>query len=171
MKKLLLFVFILGIAAIPYTAYALQANTTITALVFVQGSFNLMVNTDSFDFARLAPGQTGVMDNAEGVTVTGSSGSGNPWYIKVSAARPLSSGSDYIPNENFGWYGSTEGAGTWYGATEKSVSDPNNTAYISSPQEADTAARVANKFIFKLHVPEDTKPGAYTTTIMFTMTE
>lgn len=171
MKKLLLIIYILVIAAMPYTAYALQSNTSISAIVFVQGSFNLMVNTDSFDFARLAPGQTGLMDRSEGVTVAGASGSGNPWYIKVSAAKPLSSGSDFIPNENFGWYGSTEGTGNWYGATEKSVGDTNNTAYISSLEEADSAARVNNKFMFKLHVPEDTRPGAYTTTIMFTMTE
>ena len=150
---------------------AAQTSNSITATVFVQGSFNLTVNTDSFDFANLAPGQTGEMTRADGVTVTGTSSSGNPWYMKVSTVKPLTSGNNTIPNENFTWYGSSEGKGQWNGATEKRLADSNTAAYISSIDEADQIIKVVNKFKFALRVPEDTKPGEYTTVVMFTMTE
>jgi len=158
-----------GIACLP--AFALQATGTITAIVTVQGTFNLIVNTDSFDFARLAAGQTGEMNRAEGVEVAGSSSGGNPWYLKVSTTKPLTSGSNFIPNENFTWRGSSEGEGIWNGTEEKSLADPNIAAYISTAEEANEVKKVLNRFKFLLHVPEDTKPGDYTTTVLFTMTE
>jgi hypothetical protein len=162
---------IIALMALLSPVYAAQTTSAITVSVLVQGSFYLMVNTDSFDFARLAPGQTGEMNRSEGVTVTGASSGGNPWYLKVSTIKPLTSGSNFIPNENFTWYGTSEGTGAWYGTGEKSFADPSNTAYVSSGEEADQISKVANKFKFRLHAPEDTKPGAYTTTVMFTMTE
>jgi hypothetical protein len=152
-------------------AFASQTSGTMTVTVFVQGTFGLMVNSDSFDFARLMPGETGEMFRAEGINVSGASSNGNPWYLKVSTVKPLSSGSDYIPNDNFTWYGSSEGKGTWYGSNEKSLADPYDTAYISIPEEAELADRITNRFKFRLFVPNDTKPGNYTTTVMFTMTE
>jgi len=155
----------------PTPAYALLASSSITAVVTVQGTFNLMVNTDSFDFTRLSPGQSGEMSRAEGVEVAGTSSDGNPWYIKVSAEKPLTSGSNTIPNENFTWYGSTEGQGQWNGAEAKNLVDPNVAAYISTAEEADQVKKIINRFKFMLHVPEDTKAGEYSTTVMFTMTE
>lgn len=151
-------------------AFALQATNSLTVVVTVQGSFNLVVNSDSFDFARLAPKQTGEMTRTDGIAVTGVSSSGNPWYLKVSAEKPLTSGSNTIPNENFTWYGTSEGTGAWHGTAEKSLADP-GAAYVSSAEEANKANKVVNKFKFRLHVPEDTKPGDYRTTVMFTMTE
>jgi len=152
-------------------ASALLASSSITAMVTVQGTFNLMVNTDSFDFARLIPGQSGEMSRAEGVEVAGASSDGNPWYLKVSAEKPLTSGSNTIPNENLTWYGSSEGQGQWNGAEENNLSDPNAAAYISTAEEADQVKKIVNKFKFMLRVPEDTKAGEYSTTVMFTMTE
>ena len=162
---------IIGIWLLVIPANTLQTSSNITVTVFVQGAFSLTVNTDSFDFARLMPGQIGEMTRTEGITVAGSSTGGNPWCLKVSATNPLSSGSDIIPNENFTWYGTSEGMGEWSGSAEKSLADPYNSAYISTIDESESAARVANRFKFKLFVPEDTKPGSYTTTVMFTMTE
>ena len=152
-------------------AYSLQTTNTLTVMVNVQAAFELIVNSDSFDFARLMPGQTGEIARAEGIVVTGASSGGNPWYLKVSAVKPLSSGSDFISNENFSWYSSTEGKGESFGSAEKSFSDPSSTAYISSLDEANSSEKVVNKFKFKLFVPEETKAGYYTTTVMFTMTE
>lgn len=150
--------------------FAAQTTNIITATVTVQGAFNLSVNSDSFDFARLAAKQTGEMTRADGITVAGTSSSGNPWYLKVAAAKPLTAGGNSIPNENFTWYGSSEGTGAWNGAQEKTFAD-NNAAYVSTAAEASNASKIANKFKFRLHVPEDTKPGNYTTIVMFTMTE
>jgi len=169
MKKLLIIAIM--IISMFSGASARQETTSINLTVLVQGSFNLMVNTDSFDFYSLMPGQTGDMSRSEGITVAGTSSGGNPWYLKVSTSNPLSSGANYIPNESFTWHGSSEGQGTWYGAEERSISESNGTAYISSVDESDSASRIINKFKFRLHVPEDTKPGEYTTTVMFTMTE
>lgn len=152
-------------------AFGVQTTSTINVTVFVQGTFGLMVDTDSFDFARLVPGDTGEMSRAEGISVAGASSNGNPWCLKVSTTRPLSSGADFIANDNFSWYGSSEGKGKWYGSNEKSLADPYDTAYISLPEEAELAEKVTNRFKFRLFVPKDTKPGTYTTTIMFTMTE
>ena len=129
-----------------------------------------MVDTDSFDFARLVPGQTGEMTRADGITVAGASSGGNPWCLKVTAS-PLASGSNLIPSENLSWYGTSEGSGEWYGSRENTFADENHTAYVSSAKEADESTRVASKFKFKLHVPENTKAGTYTTIVMFTMTE
>jgi hypothetical protein len=157
--------------ALPSPVHAAAANGSITVTVLVQGSFNLIVNSDSFDFARLAPGQTGEMDRSDGITVTGASSGGNPWYLKVATVKPLTSGTNYIPNENFTWYGTSEGTGAWYGSGEKTFADTANTAYVSSVSESEQINKVVNKFKFRLHAPEDTKPGNYTTTVMFTMTE
>jgi hypothetical protein len=148
-----------------------QSTGTITATVFVQGSFNLMVSTDSFDFARLMPGQVGEMSRGEGVVVASTSTGDDPWYIKVSTRGPLSSGDNEISNDNFTWYGTSEGNGSFYAAKEKSFSDPNGTAYLSSYDEISQSSKVQNKFKFRLKVPEDTKSGNYTTVVMFTMTE
>jgi len=169
----ILFSGLMVLTAIFIPAFALQRpqSSNITISVIVQGSFNIMVSTDSFDFARLMPGQTGESSRKEGILVAGTSTSGNPWYLKVTASNPLTSGSDIIPNDNFTWYGTSEGQGNWFGGKEKNFSDQNNTAYVSSADEVDLGKMVANKFKFKLHVPEDTKPGVYTTTVMFTMTE
>ena len=152
-------------------AFTLQAAGSITAVVTVQGTFNLMVNTDSFDFARLTPGQTGGMSRSEGMEVAGTSSGENPWYLKVSAEKPLTSGDNTIPNENFTWHGTSEGTGDWSGTQEKSLADPNVAAYMSSAEELDQVKKVINRFDFMLHVPEDTKPGEYSTTVKFTMTE
>jgi len=169
LKLVLILCLVPGILCFP--AFALQTTNSINVTVTVQGAFNLTVNTDSFDFARMAPGQKGEMNRSEGVAVAASSGSGNPWYLKVSTTRPLTSGSNTIPNENFTWYGSSEGSGEWRGLNEKNMADQSAAAYVSSVDEADRSTRVTNKFKFRLHVPEDTKPGYYTTTVMFTMTE
>jgi hypothetical protein len=163
--------FVICMFGLPSPALAAQATSSITVSVLVQGSFNLVVNTDSFDFARLAPGQTGEMNGTEGVAVTGTSSGGNPWYLMVSTVKPLTSGNNSIPNENFTWFGTSEGKGAWYGNAEKSFAAPTNTAYVSSVDEADQVSKVVNKFKFRLRAPEDTKPGSYTTTVMFTMTE
>jgi hypothetical protein len=168
MRKLIYIFLILNVFIIP--AFCVQTSGSITVTVLVQGTFNLMVNTDSFDFVRLVPGQTGNMSRADGVMVTGTSGSGNPWFLVVSA-NPLISGTNTIPNENFSWSGTSEGQGEWRGSQEKTFADSNRTAYISTADEADSASKVINKFKFRLRVPEDTKPGVYTTTVMFTMTE
>jgi hypothetical protein len=171
MKKLLILTCAFSFLLLPFNlALALQATNSVTVTVTVQGSFNLIVDTDSFDFARLAPKQTGEMTRSEGVAVTGTSSGGNPWYLKVSTIKPLTSGSNTIPNENFTWYGTSEGAGAWYGTAEKSLADT-GAAYASSAEEANKAGKVVNRFKFRLHVPEDTKPGDYRTTVMFTMTE
>lgn len=172
MKNIISLLLILACVSLSCSvSLAMQNSGTINVTVTVKGSFNMMVNTDSFDFANLKPGQTGEMTRAEGVMVTGTSSSGNPWYLKVAAVRPLSSGENFIPNENFTWYGTSEGQGNWYGAAEKNFSESNQTAYICSADEAEEVKKVVNKFKFKLHVPEETKSGLYTTTVMFTMTE
>lgn len=167
--KNIIIVTLLMILSMP--AAALQSSGDITLNVLVEGSFNLMVNTDSFDFASIMPGQAGGMSRAEGVAVTGSSSNGNLWFLKVSAVKPLTSGNSMIANENFSWYGTSEGTGTWQGISEKSFAENNGAAYISSAKEANEAALVTSKFNFKLFVPEETKPGEYTTLVMFTMTE
>jgi hypothetical protein len=156
----------------PCSAYALsETSQNITVTVFIQGEFAMTINTDSFDFVGLTPGQTGEMSRDDGVNVVGDSTNGNPWYLKVATARPLSSGQNSIPNENFTWYGTSEGQGEWRGTSEKDFASSDNTAYISTAPEADEAAKVLNRFKFRLNVPEDTKPGEYTTVVMFTMTE
>jgi len=171
-SKLIIYIVFLTYCLLCSSSYAAtQTTSSITVSVTVQGSFSLMVNSDSFDFARMAPGQTAEMTRSEGIAVTGASTSGNPWYLKVTAEKPLASGISYIPNENFSWYGTSEGSGTWYGAKERNFADPQEIAYISSADEADTSGKAINNFKFKLHAPEDTKPGYYTTTVMFTMTE
>lgn len=169
MKKILFIVFLTFICISP--AYSAQKSGSLTVSVSVQGKFFLMVNSDSFDFANLNPGQTGEISKKDGLTVVTASTNGNPCYLKVSCSRPLSSGTDYIPNDNFTWYGTSEGKGEFFGTTDKSFADTTATAYVSTPSESGDGTKISSKFKFRLHVPEDTKPGSYTTTVMFTMTE
>jgi hypothetical protein len=143
----------------------------INVSVFVQGGFSMTIDTDSFDFSSLTPGQSGDMNRAEGIMVAGESTSGTPWVLKVTAAKPLSSGQYKIANEYFSWAGTSKGRGEWMGNEERTLADANSTAYISTGEEADTASKVANNFKFHLTVPEDTRPGNYTSLVMFTMTE
>jgi spore coat protein U-like protein len=155
MKKLLLLLMVLSLAA--FTCSARQTSGAITVTVTVTGTFTMLVDTDSFDFAKLAPGETGEMTRKDGILVTCASTNGEPWNLNVSSTGPLSSGSDQIPNDSFIYNGRTiasEGA-----------------AYTSSVAEANEGSKVINNFKFSLNVPENTRPGNYTTTVMFTMTE
>jgi hypothetical protein len=173
-QKLIALLLLTSAFLFPTFSYAIAAtpqSQSITVTVFVQGEFAMSINTDSFDFVGLTPGKSGEMSNSDGVRVVADSTNGNPWYLKVATTRPLTSGTNMIPNDDFSWYGTSEGKGEWKGSAEKDFASSDNTAYISTPTEADEAAKVVNKFKFRLNVPEDTKPGEYTTVVMFSMTE
>ena len=147
-------------------------DVSVTAKVTVEQVFTLSVDRDAIDFYNMKPGESRYDIPPTGIRVTTKSNTGNPWYLKLRALEPLTSGRNTIPNENFKWYGWTEGSGTWYGTGKDNLLATPVVAYASSLSEGLNAAPgVANVFKFKLDVPQNQAAGNYETTVQFVLTE
>ena len=98
--------------------------------------------------------------------------SGVSWYLKISLLRPLTSGADSIPLENFGWQVTrTDGHGTVVNPSQsRGFGLTPDLVYISGPGDAD-GRPVRIQFRYMLKIPDAQVSGVYQTTIRFTLTE
>ena len=147
-------------------------DLSVTARVTVEEVFSLSVDRDDVDFSNMKPGDSRVDIPASGIKVTTKSNSGQPWYLKLRVTEPLSNGRSFIPEENFKWYGWTEGSGTWFGTGKEFLLTTPHIAYASTAAEGLNAdPGVANVFKFKLDVPKNQEAGYYETQVQFILTE
>ena len=104
--------------------------------------------------------------------VTVVSDNGATWYLKIHVLRPLSSGGQDIPLENFQWQlDNTTGHGTAERRHEfVPFRQTPDLVYLSGADEA-MGAPVRFQFLYRLHVPETQSAGVYQTTVRFTLTE
>ena len=153
-------------------AFALSASQQATFTVTVNSVFELSIDQGLIDFGKMNPGDQQNNIPSRGLVVTSKTNGGNPWYLKINAAVPFSSGDKIIPNSNFRWSGWSDGSGTWYGTGNNIVNPSPAIAYSSGPgEESNMPAGVLNHFKFKLNVPNNQAPGVYATLVKFTMTE
>lgn len=145
-------------------------NATVT--VKINPIFSISIDRDDIDFGIMKPGQTKYDIPATGIKVNVKSNTGNPWYLKLNNTDDLSSGSAIISNDNFYWYGWTEGKGKWYGTGTDQLTTTPIVAYASTDQEGLNMPNGTNNYFkFKLKVPQDQVGGRYETTVQFTITE
>lgn len=163
-------IFCLLFIVLSSAAMGLSDTGTITAVVRVTSMFQLSLSSGTIDFQSATTGKT--VDSDSELVVTSKSSGGNTWYLQISDTRPLTSGKDFISNENFSWQGETQGKGKWYGDSPSQFRTTSRVAYKSSDDEAyNIPGGTTNKFKFRLFIPEDLPAGKYTSTVMFTMTE
>jgi len=153
-------------------AYALSATQEAQIKVEVASIFNMSIDQGFIDFERMKPGDVKWNLPYTALTANCQTNRDNPWFLKISSEGDLQSGMNTISNQNLWWYGWTEGAGTWYGQKENTLSTTPAIVYAASAGEySNYPTGTRNAFKFKLKIPNDARPGIYKTTIKFTMTE
>jgi hypothetical protein len=159
-------------AGVLFMGHLEAVDVSVTARVTVEQVFSISVDRDTIDFYNMKPGESRMDVPPTGIRVTTKSNTGNPWFLKIKAVEPLTSGRNAIPNENFKWYGWTEGSGTWYGTGKENLLATSMVTYASSLSEGLNAdPGVANVFKFKLDVPQNQAAGSYESTVQFILTE
>lgn len=153
-----------------------DGGSTFTATCPIQvtvGSiFKLAIDRGNIDFEKMRPGETKDNTPVEGVIITSTSSSGNPWYLKISNDNPLSSGPNIISNNNLIWYGWSDGTGRWYGNGEDRMSLVPMLMYSGSLSEGNNLPDgTKNHLKFKLTIPRGQASGRYMSTVRLTLTE
>ena len=169
-RKIFILTFLLLIFAAGSVYAATVQNATVT--VKVNPIFSISIDRDDIDFGVMKPGQNKYDIPATGIKVNVQSNSGNPWFLRINDTDDLSSGSAFISNYNFFWYGWAEGSGSWYGTGKDRMTTTPVVAYASTNAEGLNMPNGTNcYFKFKLKVPHKQVGGRYETTVQFTITE
>lgn len=161
-------------------AVVADITSEVDVRVRVNSKFELKVDRPNIDFESMDPGELKSGVPEAGIRVSAKTNSGRPWYVTISAVKELSSGDDYIPNENFFWYGwkSRTAKGTFYGVEKQVFTTEPALLYSPSTDEYNNLRLVKEKlegtdvFVkFGLKVPLRQNSGDYHTIVRFTMTE
>jgi len=145
---------------------------SVNVSVTVKQMFQLSIDRGTIDFEEMLPGNEKENVPVEGVVVTAKCDTGNPWFLKISNNSPLTSGPDMIPNENFKWYGWSDGTGRWYGTGEDALSLTPTLVYSSGAGENNNLPDgTKNHLKFKLKIPPKQRAGKYMSTVKLTLTE
>jgi len=149
-----------------------QTSASAVAKVHVESIFSIELNRTDIDFESISPGESKYDVPATGIKVTTKTNTGRSWSLAINALSNFKSNDHTIDNQNFQWYGWTEGKGTWKGEKENTMTLTPVTVYESSDIEAlNYPEGTHNFFKFKLSIPSNQKPGDYQTIIRFTITE
>lgn len=176
MKKLAIIIPLLLVSA----AVIADITNEVDVSVKVNSKFELKVDRSNIDFENMDPGEVKNGVPAGGIRVSAKTNSGRPWYVTISTVKELSNGDDYIPNENFYWYGwkSKAANGTFYGKEKQIFTTEPALLYSPSSDEYNNMRLVKGKlegtdvFVkFGLKVPLRQNSGDYHTIVRFTMTE
>ena len=153
--------------ALAMTLFITQAAGASAALTFSTDHRALFFGVMQLDETKELA-QSGSFHN----DVTVVSDNGATWYLKIHVLRPLSSGDQDIPLENFQWQlDNTTGHGTVQRRHEfVPFRQTPDLVYLSGADEAAGTA-VHFQFLYRLHVPETQPAGVYQTTVRFTLTE
>jgi len=143
-------------------------------LTLANAAISISTDHRSVFFGVMQLGEEKELANLGGYhnVVSCSSTNGNTWYLKINLLRPLSSGQDAIPLENFQWkLSTTNGIGMISNPYQfKPFSLFPDSVYISGPGESG-GNQINFKFKYYLEIPEAQTSGSYNTTIRFTLTE
>ena len=166
---LVMFVFVLFLFLCLKTEYshAAQDISNMSATVGVNPVFGMTAFPLSLDFPLTDPGTT---TEERQLTLWCSSNNGQPWSIQLSNLSELTSGSYTMPNDNFNWWGWSEGTGTWNVGTSNMSTTP-FTFYDCSSDEYLTEADVVIHLSFNVDIPVNQMAGSYMSTLIITMIE
>ncbi len=159
MSRLCLFIILIVSLASPRAAYAV---------------FTLELNQTAVDFGDMDSGPSGSYRDdmpPQGMEVICSTDQGNAWWLRIRNDQPLTNASNpasTISNANFKWYGvSTSDPANMSLVTLREDFTVEKTVYSAPNTEAQTTIRMK----FELTVPPAMQSGAYTSNIVFTLTE
>jgi hypothetical protein len=136
-----------------------------------QAAFDITTDLTHINFGSVNPGETIGDIPVQGLNVTCTSDQGNQWFLRIYTETPFRHDENpgmIISDEDFWWYGvDTTGAGTLVTTEEDMTSE--KTIYTSTATEGANGIGITVKF--KLRVPKDIQSGAYSTRMIFTLTE
>jgi len=159
LRKIAVIIISMAVLLIPVTAGAV---------------FTLELSQTSVDFGNMDSGASGSYRDDiphQGLEVLCTTDQGNSWWLRIRNEQPLthiSNPAATIANTNLKWYG-------------VSTSDSNNTSLVTLREDftvektvytapaAETQTTITMKF--ELTVPPVIQSGAYTSNIVFTLTE
>jgi hypothetical protein len=137
---------------------------------------SMSVDRNMLDFRAGNPGEE--IELADQGTyhnqVSLSSTNNKTWYFRAHLVRPLTSGTNTIPNENFKWEVVSIGAGSGIITNNINVPTPFTTtpSIIYTSGDADNSGTVINiQFRYHLAIPKNQIAGAYDAVIRLTMNE
>lgn len=142
----------------------------------VYAGITMSLDRDMVDFRTMEMGQTQEVSD-QGVyhnEITLSSTNNQTWYLKTQIIRPLTSGANTIPNENFKWkvVEVVNGKGIVYNNINVAnpFTDFKGLIYTSDPLD-NTGIEVKIKFRYILIIPKNQIAGNYFGSVRWTMTE
>lgn len=144
-----------------------QVTENGTATVTIDSIFSMSVSNMSLNFGNCDPGPT--TTPTKEFFLFSESNNNNLWELNISAASPLSSEGNTIPNENFNWWGwTTNGSGTWSGGDGNISTNP-HTFYSAGSSDWLTASPVQCTLQFNVDIPQGQPVGIYTTSLIVKM--
>ena len=142
-------------------------SENLTANVSVNPVFSFNVFPTSLDFTSADPGTTtGIKE----LTLWCSSNNNSAWSLQLSNLAELTSATFTIPNDNFNWWGWSEGSGAWHEGTTNLSTTP-FTFYDCGLNEYITVNSVVIHLSFNVDIPGNQAAGSYSSTLVLTMTE
>lgn len=158
-----LFVFTYSVSG----AFAAQELSNLDASVGVNPVFTITVNPSTLNFGNVDPGTTTENKDMFLSCVTNNN---KPWSVSLKITAELTSGAITIPNDNFNWWGSSNGSGTWNAGTGHMSTTP-FVFYQAGGLDYITSPNVELHLTFNIDIPQNQGAGTYSTTLVLTMTE
>lgn len=137
---------------------------------------SMSLDRDLVDFRTMESGKSAVISD-QGVyhnELACVSTDNQTWYIKANMIRPLTSGMNTIPNENFQWMvvDVINGKGIVFNNRNVPVAFSNYKGLVYTSDPADNnGASVKIRFRYILNVPKNQIAGNYFGSVRWTMTE
>lgn len=158
-----IFIFAYSISAV----FASQEISNMDASVGVNPVFTITVNPSILSFGNVDPGTT---TEAKDLYVSCVTNNNKPWSVSMNITSELTAGAITIPNDNFNWWGWSNGGGTWNAGTGNMNTTP-FAFYQAGGSDYITAPNVELHLTFNIDIPQNQAAGTYATTLVLTMTE
>jgi len=163
-----LLVFILSILTGPVSdVLAAQELANMDASVGVNPVFTITTSPSTLNFGNVDPGIT---TEPKDLYVSCVTNNNRPWSVSMSITSELTSGTFTVPNDNFNWWGWSNGSGTWNAGTGHMSTGP-FVFYQAGGLDYITSPNVELHLTFNIDIPQNQAAGTYSTTLVLTMTE
>jgi hypothetical protein len=147
--------------------FASQELSNLDASVGVNPVFTITASPSTLNFGNVDPGTT---TEAKDLYVSCVTNNNKAWSVSMNIASELTSGVSTVPNENFNWWGWSNGSGTWNAGTGRMGTTP-FVFYQAGARDYITSPNVELHLTFNVSIPQNQAAGTYSTTLILTMTE
>lgn len=147
--------------------FASQELSNLDASVGVNPVFTIIASPPTLNFGSVDPGTTTA---AKDLYVSCVTNNNKAWSVSMNITSELTSGTFIVPNENFNWWGWSNGSGTWNAGTGRMSAAP-FVFYQAGPSDYITSPNVELHLTFNVNIPQNQAAGTYSTTLILTMTE